>query len=122
MLTFEENLTISAMISAEQEEVALIRKIDPNSANVSIFQIFQIHSTNAFSVQGLVELWLKDVETTMLESIHEQMKLAWESYYKTPRINWVLNWPGQVVAGISCMVWTYEVSRRLHLEIHSKNE
>lgn len=36
MLTFEENLTISAMISAEQEEVALIRKIDPNSANVSL--------------------------------------------------------------------------------------
>lgn len=36
MLTFEDNMMISAMISAEQEEVALIRKIDPNSANVCI--------------------------------------------------------------------------------------
>lgn len=46
----------------------------------------------------------------MLESIHEQMKLAWDNYYKAPRINWVLGWPGQVVLSISCMAWTYEVS------------
>lgn len=34
MLTFEDNMMISAIVSAEQEEVALVRKIDPNSANV----------------------------------------------------------------------------------------
>lgn len=61
------------------------------------------------SSKGLVELWLKDVETTMLESIHEQMKLAWDNYYKVTRIKWVLGWPGQVVLSISCMAWTYEV-------------
>lgn len=48
----------------------------------------------------------------MLDSVLEQMKEAWEDYALVERINWVVSWPGQVVLGISCMAWTYEVSTR----------
>lgn len=61
-------------------------------------------------VQGLVEIWLKEVEFVMLDSVLEQMKEAWEDYALVERITWVVSWPGQVVLGISCMAWTYEVS------------
>lgn len=60
--------------------------------------------------QGLVEIWLKEVEYVMLDSVMEQMKDAWEDYALVDRISWVVSWPGQVVLGISCTAWTYEVS------------
>uniref|UniRef100_A0A1A9WLF5 Dynein heavy chain linker domain-containing protein n=1 Tax=Glossina brevipalpis TaxID=37001 RepID=A0A1A9WLF5_9MUSC len=94
-LTFDDNMEIVEMISDEDEHVALVRKINPQSAN------------------GLVEIWLKEVESTMLQSVKEQMKFAWEDYYQVERINWVVTWPGQVVQGISCMAWTYEVEEAI---------
>jgi len=47
----------------------------------------------------------------MLDSVKEQMREAWEDYTQVDRISWVVSWPGQVVLGISCMAWTYEVSK-----------
>ncbi|XP_055840841.1 dynein axonemal heavy chain 3 isoform X1 [Episyrphus balteatus] len=94
-LTFDDNLEITAMISAEGEVVKLIRKINPQLAN------------------GLVEIWLKEVETVMLDSVHEQMKSAWDDYYQVERKSWVTAWPGQVVQGISCLAWTYEVEEAI---------
>lgn len=68
-----------------------------------------------------MELWLKDVESTMLDSVKEQMKFAWEDYFLVERIHWVVSWPGQVVLGISVMAWTYEVtlkpSNKINLRI-----
>lgn len=49
----------------------------------------------------------------MLDSVKEQMREAWEDYAMVERISWVVSWPGQVVQGISCMAWTYEVSHRV---------
>ncbi|XP_037881601.1 dynein heavy chain 3, axonemal [Glossina fuscipes] len=98
MLTFDDNMEIVEMISDEDEHVALVRKVNPQSAN------------------GLVEIWLKDVESTMLQSVKEQMRFAWEDYFQVERINWVVSWPGQVVQGISCMAWTYEVEEAIEAE------
>lgn len=105
------------MISDEDERVGLVRKINPQAANVCAF----IHMpTNPilififcllFFIQGLVEIWLKEVEFVMLDSVLEQMKEAWEDYALVERVTWVVSWPGQVVLGISCMAWTYEVGK-----------
>ncbi|EDW73522.2 uncharacterized protein Dwil_GK16602 [Drosophila willistoni] len=94
-LTFDDNMEITEMISDEEERVALVRRINPQAAN------------------GLVEIWLKEVEMVMLESVKEQMREAWEDYALVERIAWVTAWPGQVVQGISCMAWTYEVEEAI---------
>ncbi|XP_030372078.1 dynein heavy chain 3, axonemal [Scaptodrosophila lebanonensis] len=94
-LNFDESMEITEMISDEDERVALVRKINPQAAN------------------GLVELWLKEVEMVMLDSMKQQMREAWEDYAMVERIPWVTTWPGQVVLGISCMCWTYEVEEAI---------
>ncbi|KAH8242116.1 hypothetical protein KR026_003917, partial [Drosophila bipectinata] len=94
-LNFDEQMEITEMISDEEERVALVRKINPQAAN------------------GLVEIWLKEVEMVMLDSVKEQMHEAWEDYAMVERISWVVSWPGQVVQGISCMAWTYEVEEAI---------
>ncbi|EDV95581.1 GH15699 [Drosophila grimshawi] len=94
-LTFDENMEITHMISDEDERVGLVRKINPQAAN------------------GLVEIWLKEVEYVMLDSVMEQMKEAWEDYAMVDRISWVVSWPGQVVLGISCAAWTAEVEEAI---------
>ncbi|XP_036671579.3 dynein axonemal heavy chain 3 isoform X3 [Drosophila suzukii] len=94
-LTFDDNMEIIEMVSDEEERVALVRKINPQLAN------------------GLVEMWLKEVEMVMLDSVKEQMREAWEDYAMVERVSWVVSWPGQVVQGISCMAWTYEVEEAI---------
>ncbi|ALC43064.1 CG17150 [Drosophila busckii] len=94
-LTFDDNMEITHMISDEDERVSLVKKINPQAAN------------------GLVEIWLKEVEMVMLDSVKEQMREAWEDYSMVDRISWVTSWPGQVVLGISCMAWTYEVEEAI---------
>lgn len=63
--------------------------------------------------QGLVEKWLKDVETIMLESVKEIIWKASEEYFKDIRNEWVLKYPGQVVQCVSCMSWTQEVEEAI---------
>lgn len=60
--------------------------------------------------QGLVEKWLKEVQTVMLESMLRQSRLAYDDYWEENREKWSLKWPGQVVQTISCQTWTKEVS------------
>lgn len=110
MLTFDDSLEITQMISDEGEKVSLVRKINPQLANVSYLRQLKRKFKIFFLLQGLVELWLKEVESTMLDSVKEQMKFAWDDYFMQERIQWVVSWPGQVVLGISCMAWTYEVN------------
>ena len=44
-------------------------------------------------------------------SLREVMAEAVEAYPKTPRKEWVLNWPGQVVLASSTIHWTAEVTQ-----------
>lgn len=65
-----------------------------------------------------MEIWLKEVEGTMLDSVKEQMKFALDDYFAIERMHWLISWPGQVVLGISCLAWTYEVNTNQNLIIH----
>lgn len=59
--------------------------------------------------QGLVEKWLKEVQTLMLESVLAQMKMAYDGYWLTKRLVWLRKWPGQMIHTISQLIWTKEV-------------
>uniref|UniRef100_A0A182XBB4 AAA+ ATPase domain-containing protein n=1 Tax=Anopheles quadriannulatus TaxID=34691 RepID=A0A182XBB4_ANOQN len=94
-LQFDPQMEIVAITSAEQEVIPCVRKVNPNLAN------------------GLVEKWLKEVETVMLESVKEQIWQSYERYPNDPRKVWVLNWPGQAVQVVSCLKWTEEAEEAI---------
>lgn len=51
------------------------------------------------------------VEEVMKLSLQEVMQQAVEAYPVTPRKEWVLQWPGQVVLAASQVHWTAEVTQ-----------
>lgn len=59
--------------------------------------------------QGLVEKWLKEVQTIMLDSMLTQMKAAYDNCWTSNHPEWIVRWCGQIVQTISCAVWTKEV-------------
>jgi dynein heavy chain len=42
----------------------------------------------------------------MVESVREVCSQGVETYTKTQRHNWVLQWPGQVVLVVTAIFWT----------------
>ena len=94
---FEQDLKITRMISAEGEEVAMDIPVDPeNSAN-----------------KGNVEKWLLELESIQWFSLRTLTQASLEEYTKIARKAWLLNWPAQVILGISVVFWTSEVSAAL---------
>jgi dynein heavy chain len=89
-LEFDENLVIRGMHSAEGESVRFSEPIDPNQG----------------AKKGNIELWLKDVETQMRLSLAREMKRGFHAYATTPRSEWVLNHPGQIVLAVAQVYWT----------------
>ena len=57
----------------------------------------------------MVEKWLLQVEDVMISSIRKVIIDSMAGYPHTPRNQWVLQWPGQVVLCVSSMFWTTEV-------------
>ncbi|XP_067685210.1 dynein axonemal heavy chain 3-like [Haliotis asinina] len=100
-LTFDLEKVIVAMESAEKEKVDFPRKIIPADAH------------------GLVERWLLQVEEVMKLSLKEEMTKAVLSYPKTPRKEWVLQYPGQIVLAAGQVHWTAEVTKAIQ-ENHLK--
>uniref|UniRef100_A0A8C5PIE1 AAA+ ATPase domain-containing protein n=1 Tax=Leptobrachium leishanense TaxID=445787 RepID=A0A8C5PIE1_9ANUR len=94
-LTFNAKKEITHMESAEHEHVKLVLRIIPSNA------------------KGLVEKWLHEVEKSMKLSLREVMVQAIDAYSETPRKEWVLHWPGQVVLASSMVHWTMEVSKAI---------
>ena len=94
-LVFQEDLTITAMISVEKEQVPFKTLIDTNKA------------------RGSVEKWLVEVEERMFDSIHQQTQLGLEDYSTKERHDWVLQWPGMVVLVVTGMFWTKGVEDAL---------
>jgi len=91
-LKFEDDLRISNMYSAEGEMVKFAENLYPT---------------------GNVEDWLLEVENTMKSSLREILFQALQEYAETPRPEWVLQWPGQVVIAGCQTYWTSEVSESL---------
>ena len=94
-LTFQDNSKIIAMCSSENEKIRLKEVIVPANA------------------KGAVEKWLLQVEKVMQISIHEQITIGLKAYPETPRKDWVLQWPGQVVICVSQIFWTQEVQKAI---------
>ena len=66
--------------------------------------------------QGMVEKWLLLVEDTMLSSLRRVIERSIAAYHVTPRTNWVIDWPGQVVICVSSIFWTSEVPETMPME------
>ena len=75
-----------------------------------------INESDHVCFQGMVEKWLLQVEDTMLTSLRHVIKESVAVYYNTPRDQWVLEWPGQVVLCGSSIFWTTEVSEAMKKE------
>ncbi|TPX70976.1 hypothetical protein CcCBS67573_g06369 [Chytriomyces confervae] len=90
-LEFDEKLDIKGMYSAQKEYVKFTSPVSTADA------------------AGAVEKWLVDVEKLMLISLREVCATSHAAYRETPREKWVLEWPGQVVIGVSSIYWTKEV-------------
>jgi dynein heavy chain len=95
-LEFTDTLDITAMFSSEGEKVSLSQTISTSAA------------------RGAVEKWLLQVQDTMIVSIRDVLEMAKNAYAERPRINWVCEWPGQVVICISQIYWTAEVHEAIH--------
>ncbi|CAH8511378.1 unnamed protein product [Dicrocoelium dendriticum] len=88
-LTFKKNLEITAMHSSEGEVVNFEQCTFPT---------------------GNVEEWMLEIEKLMRLSLKAIIGRSLVAYQKTPRTEWVLNWPQQVVIAGSQTYWTSEVT------------
>lgn len=98
-LEFQADNKITAIVSSEKERVPVVTIVDPAKA------------------RGNVELWLVEVEATMLETVRHVSLQASDDY--TARNNftdWLKMWPGQVVIAIFSLYWTLDVGHSLHTE------
>jgi dynein heavy chain len=86
---FEDDNTITAIISGEKEEVQTSNPIDPNGKNV--------------------EHWMLEVEEQMIITLKDVMYAAVLDYRKTARPLWMQKWPGMCVLNGSQLWWTEEM-------------
>eukprot|EP00800_Vazella_pourtalesii_P011138 TRINITY_DN2684_c0_g1_i2.p1 TRINITY_DN2684_c0_g1~~TRINITY_DN2684_c0_g1_i2.p1 ORF type:complete len:309 (+),score=72.59 TRINITY_DN2684_c0_g1_i2:316-1242(+) len=91
-VTFEEDLRISEMWSKEGAMIPFYEPLYP---------------------KGGVEVWMQEVERVMRLSVKDSLKRALKSYSTTPRSEWVISWPGQVVIAASQTYWTTEVAHAI---------
>ncbi|KAG8186377.1 hypothetical protein JTE90_026795 [Oedothorax gibbosus] len=94
-LDFDGDLKISGMLSSEGERVHLSSVISTKDA------------------RGQVEKWLLQVQNVMLVSVRNVIFDAHKSYAISPRIKWIVHWPGQVVLCVSQIYWTAEVHQAI---------
>ncbi|KAG6966008.1 hypothetical protein JG687_00005084 [Phytophthora cactorum] len=92
-VTFEDDLNISAMISAEGEKVPFSSMVDPKGKNV--------------------EHWMMEVEDMMKISIRDIMERAIANYTQIDRSLWIQKWPGMCVLNGSQMHWTREMEEAM---------
>ncbi|RVE49566.1 hypothetical protein evm_005794 [Chilo suppressalis] len=89
-LEFNAAKEIVGMASSEGEVVKLSTSIQPADA------------------KGMVERWLQQLEQQMIVSLKDVATEAITAYATTPREEWVLIWPGQIVQAGSCVQYTAE--------------
>ena len=94
-LLFDEEKHIQAMISAECEQVKLVNEVVPDDAN------------------GLVEVWLFEVENLMKLTLKSEASKAIDNYHDMRRLDWISKYPGQIIVATSIIYWTSEVTNVL---------
>jgi dynein heavy chain len=60
-----------------------------------------------------VEKWLLELESIQWESIRHLIAQSIDDYLHTPRKDWILKWPAQVILAVSSLYWTNEVTASL---------
>ena len=74
----------------------------------------------------MVEKWLLQVEDTMMGSVRKVIGESFDAYAVTPRKEWVLEWPGQIVICTGTIYWTQEVTdwmvRKDGLQVSKRSE
>ena len=91
-LQFESDLEITAMFSSEGEKIPFEKTTYPI---------------------GNVEDWMSEIENIMRFSIRTIIQRALMAYPETPRTEWVLQWPGQVVIAGCQTYWASEITETL---------
>jgi dynein heavy chain len=81
---------ILAMYDSKKEKVDFIEVLNPASAH------------------GAVEVWLLEVERLMRASLRSDCEKAIADYPTRKRIDWCMNWAGQLVLNVSQLYWTKE--------------
>ena len=87
-LSFTRDLDITQIISSQKEEITLQKAISTAEA------------------RGQVEIWLLQLQETMVATIRQVTLDAMDAYPTSKRIDWVQNWPGQVVLSVTMKYWT----------------
>lgn len=62
---------------------------------------------------GNVERWLIECEASMRGTLQSICKNAFAAYETTPRVDWIMQWPGQVVLCIGSMYWTHNTAEAI---------
>ena len=91
-----KSIDISAMVSAEGESVDLGKNL---------------------KARGNVEAWLMQVEAHMHASLRRRAKQAYTKYFNTPRQEWVLQHPAQLVVTVAQIHWCAAVEAALGDEL-----
>ncbi|TMW55097.1 hypothetical protein Poli38472_013859 [Pythium oligandrum] len=103
-LEFQQNLDITAMLSPENEKVPFeYAKIAQNLINPN-------------NSGGNVEVWLEEVEMTMRKSVAYHLDESIVDYPTKDRLQWVQQWPGQVVLAVNQTMWTQQTEAALGAE------
>ncbi|KUF90356.1 Dynein heavy chain 7 [Phytophthora nicotianae] len=101
-LEFQANLDITAMLSPEMEKVPFrYEKISQNLINPN-------------NSGGNVEVWLEEVEMTMKKSVALHLDGSIMDYPTKDRLEWVQQWPGQVVLAVNQTMWTQHSEKALN--------
>ena len=58
----------------------------------------------------MVEKWLLQVQEVMIVSLKDVMEQAVGAYEDESRVQWVVQWPGQVVLAGTSIYWTRDVA------------
>lgn len=88
---------IEAMVSIEGEVV----------------ELFDPVNVNAGDKKGNVEKWLLEVQDSMITCLTTITGNSIKGYEDSPRTQWVLEWPGQVVICVDNIFWTKEVTESI---------
>lgn len=78
-------------------------------------QLCMMNSSPAGDLQarGNIEAWLTSVEQNMISSLRRLARSAYQSYPTTPRTEWVLQQPAQLVLVVSQIFWCVGVEKCL---------
>ena len=93
------------MVFDEETDSQLVRFVSSEGESVPFKAPINPH--------GNIEEWLGLVQKGMKTALRHQLGLALEDLNQRERIEWVLQWPGQVVIAIGQVVWTAECEESL---------